>query len=249
MEMVLTVLRSPLQDVFGAGVRAGRSIDRHEDVSMKRPALGIDELLPGAFEPCTILPAQFFTGRQRNRARTGEQCLMAAILEDAIAVYLRPKPPRTSKAFHLLWETRRWVHSNDRSWVFSFLRICEALDLDPNAIRRGLRIRRGQEPVEPRCSSSGGPMSRSLPEAVVEPGPDEAGSQCTGAGHRSRSGPLLGARGGEPLPAAEPQCAAVVQSPRDLDRRHRAPAFEPVDQRFHRRGLPGVEAVDRRIVC
>lgn len=123
---------------------------------MKRRAVSIDDLLPGPFEPCTILPAQFFTGRQRNRACTGEQCLMAAILEDAVALYLSPKLPRTSKAFHVLREARRWVRSSDRSWVFSFLRICEALDLDPNAIRRGLRIRNGEEVVVPQCSSSGG---------------------------------------------------------------------------------------------
>jgi hypothetical protein len=122
---------------------------------MKRCAVSIDDLLPGPFEPCTILPAQFFPGRQPKRACTGEQCLMAAILEDAVALHLSPKPPRTSKAFHVLREARRWVRSNDRSWVFSFLRICEALDLDPNAIRRGLRIRNGEEVVSPRCSSSG----------------------------------------------------------------------------------------------
>jgi hypothetical protein len=122
---------------------------------MKRVA-SLDDQRPWPLEPHTILPAQFFTGHRRNRACTGEQCLMAAILEDAVALYLSPKAPRTSKAFHVLREARRWVRSNDRSWVFSFLRICEVLDLDPNAIRRGLRIRSGEEAVAPRCSSSGG---------------------------------------------------------------------------------------------
>jgi hypothetical protein len=113
-----------------------------------------EERLPALFEPHTILPVQFFTRLQRNAAWTGEQRLMAAILEDAIAVCCKPEPPRTSKGRTLLRESLRWVRSNDRTWTFSFLRICEMLDMDPSAIRRGLRIRRGEEPqVRPEISA------------------------------------------------------------------------------------------------
>jgi hypothetical protein len=129
---------------------------------MKQPASGMEERLPGLLEPHSILPVQFFTRRQGERAWTREQCLIAAILEDAIEIYVNPTPPwrskvrRTSKTRQVSLEARRWVHSNDRTWMFSFLRICEALDLDPNAIRRGLRIRRGEEPLAPPRASSGG---------------------------------------------------------------------------------------------
>ena len=108
-----------------------------------------EERLPGLFEPHTILPVQFFTRLQRSAAWTGEQRLMAAILEDAIAICCKPNPPTTSKARTVLRESLRWVRSNDRRWIFSFLRICEMLDMDPGAIRRGIRIRRGEE-VEAR---------------------------------------------------------------------------------------------------
>jgi len=114
-----------------------------------------EERFPALFEPHTILPVQFFTRLQRNAAWTGEQRLMAAILEDAIAVSCKPEPPRTSKGRTLLRESLRWVRSNDRTWTFSFLRICEMLDMDPSAIRRGLRIRRGEEPqVRPETSAA-----------------------------------------------------------------------------------------------
>jgi hypothetical protein len=113
-----------------------------------------EERLPGLFEPHTILPVQFFTRLQRSAAWTGEQRLMAAILEDAIAVCCRLNPPKTSKGRTLLRESLRWVRSNDRTWTFSFLRICEMLDMDPGAIRRGVRIRRGEEPRAPREASS-----------------------------------------------------------------------------------------------
>jgi len=105
-----------------------------------------EERLPGLFEPHTVLPVQFFTRLQRSSAWTGEQRLMAAILEDAIAVCCKPDPPKSSKGRTVLRESLRWVRSNDRTWTFSFLRICEMLDMDPSAIRRGVRIRRGEEP-------------------------------------------------------------------------------------------------------
>jgi hypothetical protein len=104
-----------------------------------------DELLPSLFEPHIILPVQYFTRLQRSAAWTSEQRLMAAILEDAIAICCKPNPPTTSKGRTVLRESLRWVRSNDRKWIFSFLRICETLDVDPTAIRRGIRIRRGEE--------------------------------------------------------------------------------------------------------
>jgi hypothetical protein len=74
---------------------------------------------------------------------------MAAVLEDAVAVCSKRGIPKTSKGRQILRETLRWLRSNDRKWTFSFLRICEHLDLSPSAIRRGVRIIRGEEIPEP----------------------------------------------------------------------------------------------------
>lgn len=94
------------------------------------------------FEPLTIMPAQYFTALRRRAARHGEKRLMIAILEDAVAVYLGHREPTTSKRRRLFRDTERWLRSRDTTWVFSFERICEMLDLDPAWIRRGLRRRR-----------------------------------------------------------------------------------------------------------
>src|SRR4029453_5315391 len=118
---------------------------------MKRLTSEMEENLPGLFEPTQILPVQYFTGLQRSAAWTGEQRLMAAIMEDAVAVCSKPSIPKSSKARHVLRETLRWVRSNDRTWMFSFLRICEMLDLEPSAIRRGIRIMRGEESAASLC--------------------------------------------------------------------------------------------------
>lgn len=106
---------------------------------MTQAATQSDTGLPRLFEPNTLLPSQFFTALQRRSARTPEQRLMFAILFDAVSVYCRERDPATSKERRILRETQRWITSNDRTWVFSFLRVCEALDLDASYIRRGLR--------------------------------------------------------------------------------------------------------------
>jgi hypothetical protein len=109
---------------------------------MKEPASATEERLSDVLEPCIVLPAQFYALASGNRRWGGEQFLMAAVLEDAIAMYLKPTSSGTSQARHVLRDARQWLHSEDRSWVFSFLRICEALNLDPDAIRRSLRSSR-----------------------------------------------------------------------------------------------------------
>ena len=64
------------------------------------------------------------------RHHVGELRLMAAVLEDAINV-LRKRP--RSRAGR---EAREWVASKDGSWPFAFERICDALDLDSESVRR-----------------------------------------------------------------------------------------------------------------
>jgi hypothetical protein len=68
---------------------------------------------------------------------------MAAVLEDAIALHFKQIPPGTSK-LRRKWQQEQakadhWLRSNDRASAFSFLRICEALTLEPQYLRRGLR--------------------------------------------------------------------------------------------------------------
>jgi hypothetical protein len=98
-----------------------------------------DDVMPPPLEPRALMPAQFFTHRERRNAQDSIRRLMYAILEDAVSVYTSEvRSARQSRTFQ---QTRRWIDSNDRIWVFSFLRICEALDLDPDYIRRGVRMR------------------------------------------------------------------------------------------------------------
>ncbi len=68
-------------------------------------------------------------------ARTPERALMLAILEDAVACYAgKLKAPRENPRI-LRRQAAYWLSSEDWDSPFSFNNVCEALALDPRAIR------------------------------------------------------------------------------------------------------------------
>jgi hypothetical protein len=98
------------------------------------------DLYTRGLEPDTILPDQFLRGSERSLS--GEQRLMLAVLLDAMHIYTQPVAEWQHEKRRLFIETRRWIESTDRVWPFSFERLCEALDVDPNKLRIAVRARR-----------------------------------------------------------------------------------------------------------
>jgi hypothetical protein len=89
-----------------------------------------------ATQSLDILPAQFF---RPAAARSSEHRLMIAVLEDAVLEFRRYAGEPGVRARRLFGETAAWFASDDTSTPFSFVTICEALDLDPSYLRSGLR--------------------------------------------------------------------------------------------------------------
>ncbi|HJQ84186.1 MAG TPA: hypothetical protein VKA21_08925 [Candidatus Binatia bacterium] len=77
-----------------------------------------------------------FDDRPRPALRAGERQLLLAVLADAVESVLRCRHARDGEARRLYAETRAWFASRDRSALFSFEGICDALDLDPEYVRR-----------------------------------------------------------------------------------------------------------------
>jgi len=88
----------------------------------------------------SVLPDQFYTAAERSQKDVAERRLMAAILEDAVLVYQRHPRPALPRQQRLFCEAVEWLTNDDRTWAFSFMRICEALELDPSYLRRGLGL-------------------------------------------------------------------------------------------------------------
>ena len=101
-----------------------------------------DQPMTPLLTPEIVLQSQFLNERASPVRFSGEYRLALAILEDAIQIYCMEGAGRRS--LQLRREAGRWLNSDDRSWCFSFERICEALGLDPDCIRRRLRAPSGR---------------------------------------------------------------------------------------------------------
>jgi len=84
------------------------------------------------------------TRADRDASLAAASCrrLMAAVLRSVLydcrgSAYARARgyPPTDSGAIH---RAIAYVSSTDRRWPFSFENLCDALDLDPDLLRRSL---------------------------------------------------------------------------------------------------------------
>ena len=88
--------------------------------------------------PEAILPVQFDSLWRGSAKLTPERSLLLAMLEQAASDLwnFRFRPRRKAQRMYL--DAYQWVMSNDRSHPFSFVNICEALKLSPEALRSGM---------------------------------------------------------------------------------------------------------------
>jgi hypothetical protein len=90
------------------------------------------------FQPDVLLPTQFFAAMKKRVPREPEYRLIVAVLEDAIDCYQKHLFARDPKARQLFDDAAEWIDSDDRAWPYSFVSICEILNLNPEYVRRGL---------------------------------------------------------------------------------------------------------------
>jgi hypothetical protein len=71
-----------------------------------------------------------------------ERELMVKVLEDALETFTdgrfpRPRESRDRKSRRLqeYREARRWIFSEDDTWIFSFVPVCDWLEIDPVRLR------------------------------------------------------------------------------------------------------------------
>jgi hypothetical protein len=69
----------------------------------------------------------------------GEYVLVEAILREAIREYQKFAGQRTRRGARLFREVDQWFLDDDQKWDFSFVNVCQILDLEPAYIRAGLK--------------------------------------------------------------------------------------------------------------
>src|SRR2546426_11068000 len=73
---------------------------------------------------------------RRAEPACGERRLLLAVLEDGIRTFLKNAHASHGRAFNLRREALTWLSTEDRSDVFAFENICEALGIDASRLRQ-----------------------------------------------------------------------------------------------------------------
>lgn len=97
------------------------------------------------FQPDTLLPSQFFAAMRKKVPQEAEYRLILAILQDAVECFQKHLFSPDHKARQLFEDAEAWIVSDDRDWPFSFVNICEVLNVHPEYLRRGLQAWRERE--------------------------------------------------------------------------------------------------------
>ncbi len=97
------------------------------------PGVGVE------LEPEVVLPSQFYFKGALDASLQPEKRLMLAVMEDAVGTFQKYVWARDRAGQRLLAEVEEWFESNDLEWPYSFVNSCNALSLDVDFMRGGLR--------------------------------------------------------------------------------------------------------------
>ena len=107
----------------------------------------------------SVLPVQHAASRGPRGGLQPEQLLLAAILEDAVDAYLERGEVRSGRRRGALTAVETWFAEDEPSAPFSFTYVCQALGLEPSAVRAALARRRNRA-TERSMRSSRPPSAR-----------------------------------------------------------------------------------------
>ena len=97
------------------------------------------QLLEAELAPESILPAQLGDRPFGGARIQPEKRLQVAVLADAVLTFHRWAGIERAGAQRFFAEVEAWFASEDADGPFTFITICDSLNLDPTYIRRGLR--------------------------------------------------------------------------------------------------------------
>jgi len=87
----------------------------------------------------SALPKQLFNSRVRLTTVCPETALMYAVLEDAFVCFYKQFDLPTLDDQRRAQEAEDWFFSKDSRWLFSFVSICDSLELEPEYLRKRLK--------------------------------------------------------------------------------------------------------------
>jgi hypothetical protein len=100
-----------------------------------------DNTAPLAIElsPEFVLPSQFYAGVRNDASLSAEKRLMLAVLGEALGDYQGGVDASDGPGERAFRDAEAWFESGEEDWPFSFVNICQALGIDADYVRSGLR--------------------------------------------------------------------------------------------------------------
>jgi len=86
----------------------------------------------------SVITELLFVSSAKNGPAGAERELILAVLSDAIECYWKYQKSDTASAIRLYQDAKKWIFADNDSQPFSFVDVCEMLQLDPSFIRRGI---------------------------------------------------------------------------------------------------------------
>lgn len=99
---------------------------------------GFEEKALAIFQPDILMPQQFLANYERKFRLDPERTLMLAILEDAVVCFQDNLSAPCKRRETLFLDAEAWFLSKDRSYLYSFENVCDALGFDADYLRQGL---------------------------------------------------------------------------------------------------------------
>jgi hypothetical protein len=88
--------------------------------------------------PDAALPSQFDEIWHKTRSISPERALALAVMWEAVLDLDKYRFAARRRQQRLYWEAYEWVTSNDRSWPFAFVNLCDAIGLTVEPVRKQL---------------------------------------------------------------------------------------------------------------
>lgn len=102
--------------------------------------------IDGLIVPEFMTPEQFYSGARADDLRIRPvKRLMLAVLEDAMRCYQTCGDARSRSRRRLFIEAEAWMFDRKAEGPFAFDTICQTLGIEPDCLRKGLRVWRVQQ--------------------------------------------------------------------------------------------------------
>jgi len=127
----------------------------------ERSGIPVAEKALAVFQPDILIDTQFQSTYRRRFHLDPEKVLMLAVLRDAVVCF-QENVTATCKRKHVMHvEAEEWILNEDKTYLFSFENVCEALGYDASYMRDGL-LRWKRAALTKRSESNGRKIIRRL---------------------------------------------------------------------------------------